>query len=196
MKYAIGHAKGDSYGAVLDSVYDWGRNLLAQGYDRVVSVVISFQSSNPALGPPWARVDQSPPPRRPAGAEIDAIFTAERLSRSLDSRTLRQGCLCRSGPIALLDARVLGATTPAKAKATLLGQALAIEHPLDAVQREILIHTEGCVPVTELVAVLGNLGVDETSVDSAIRSLIRWRLVRVGEPSDGAATPTVPAEQE
>ena len=46
-KYAIGHAKGDEYPEFLDSVQAWAGNLRAQGYARVVSVIVSFQWSDP-----------------------------------------------------------------------------------------------------------------------------------------------------
>jgi len=65
-KYATGHAKGDDYQAFLDSTREWAANLHAQGYARIVSLVISFQWSDSSCGPPWERVDESPPPRRDA----------------------------------------------------------------------------------------------------------------------------------
>jgi methylase of polypeptide subunit release factors len=51
--YAIGHASGDTYGAFLDSVHDWTGNLRTQGYSRIISVLLAFQWSDPASGPPW-----------------------------------------------------------------------------------------------------------------------------------------------
>jgi methylase of polypeptide subunit release factors len=168
-KYAIGHAKGDNYQAFLDSIEEWARNLRAQGYIRVVSVVISFEWSDSAYGPPWERVDESPPPRRAAGAEIDAAFLAERLIRHPDfERVLKQSGVCLAGPIALLDARVLGSDIRAKAKVTLMGQALSIEHQLDPVEREILDRMGGRIQVP-----------DEPAAIAAIRSLLRRRLVRI-----------------
>jgi len=111
MKQAIGHAKGDTYRAFLDSIHQWASNLRAQGYTRVVSLFISFQWSDATCGPPWERVDESPPTHRAAGAEIDAAFRAERLTRHLDwEQILRHSWPRRAGPMALLDARVLGVT--------------------------------------------------------------------------------------
>src|SRR5271166_4198758 len=111
---------------------EWASNLRAQGFIRVVSLVISFQWSDAAFGPPWERVDESPAPRSAAGAEIEGVFLAERLTRRPDfQQVLQHSWLCRAGPIALLDARVLGSDLRAKTKATLLGQALKIEHQLD-----------------------------------------------------------------
>jgi hypothetical protein len=179
-KYAIGHAKGDEYEVFLDSVHEWASNLRAQGYARVVSVVISFQWSDAACGPPWERVDRSPPPRRAAGAEIDGAFLGERLARHADcGQALKNSSLCRAGAIALLDARVLGNNLRAKAKATLLGQALTIEHHLEPVEREMLDRLEGRVRVAELITAFEGLGVDEGAVIAAARSLLRMRLVRM-----------------
>ncbi len=180
MKYALGHAKGDDYQAFLDSVHDWAGNLRTQGYTRVVSVVISFQWSDAAFGAPWERIDESPPPRRTAGAEIDAAFLAERLTRQIDwQQVLPKSRLCRSGPIALLDARMLGSDIHAKAKATLLGRALTIEHHLDPVEREILDRMDGGIPMPDLIRIFRDLQVDEPTVIAAARSLLRRQLVRI-----------------
>jgi hypothetical protein len=180
MKYALGHAKGDDYQAFLDSVDEWASNLRAQGYLRVVSLVISFQWSDATLGAPWERVDESPPPHRAAGAEIDAAFLAERLTRQLDwQKMLPHTWLCRSGPIALLGARMLGSDIRAKAKATLLGRALTIEHHLDPVEREILDRMDGGIPVPDLIQIFRDLKVDEPTVMAAARSLLRRQLVRI-----------------
>jgi len=184
MKYAIGHAKGDDYQRFLDSVGEWAGNLRAQGYIRVVSLIISFQWSDATFGPPWERVDESPPPRRAAGAEIDAAFVAERLTRHPDfEQALQQSWLSRTGSIALLDARVLGSGIHAKAKATLLGQALTIEHHLDPVEREILDRLDARIPVPELIKIFRDLNVDESTVIAAARSLLRRRLVRIDGPA-------------
>jgi hypothetical protein len=161
-KYATGHAKGDDYQAFLDSTREWAANLHAQGYARIVSLVISFQWSDSSCGPPWERVDESPPPRRAAGAEIDAAFLAERLARRRDlPQALAQTYLRRSGPIALLDAQVLGSNAPRRAKATLLRQALTIEHHLDPLEREILNRIDGRVPMPNLIALFRHLHIDE-----------------------------------
>jgi hypothetical protein len=179
-KYAVAHAKGDDYQAFLASIQQWAGNLRAQGYVRVVSLVISFQWSDPACGPPWERVDQSPPPPRDAGTEIDAVFAAERLVRHPHwQQLLKNSWLCSAGPIALLDARVLGAELRAQAKATLLGKALTIEHQLDPLEREILGRMEGRIPAPDLIGRFRDLDVDEPTVMVAIRSLLRRQLVRI-----------------
>jgi len=177
--YAVGHAKGDDYQATLDSIGEWAANLRAQGYTRVISLVISFQWSDPAFGPPWERVDQAPPPRREAGAEIEAAFLAERLSHHLQANEI----LSRSGPIALLDAQVLGQNLSAKTKATVLGRALSIEHQLDPLEREIVVQMERPVALPELIRGFQDRGVDEPAVLAAVRSLLRNQLIRVTHQS-------------
>jgi len=178
--YAVAHAKGDTYQAFLDSIQEWANNLRAQAYVRVVSLVVSFQWSDAACGPPWERVDESPSPHRAAGAEIDAAFLAERLIRRSDwEQVLKRSRLHRAGPIALLDARMLGSDIPAKTKATLLGQALKIEHHLDPVEREILIRMKGRIPVPDVIGIFRDLNVDEPTVMAAARSLLRYGLVRI-----------------
>jgi len=182
MEYAVGHAKGDTYQAFLDSTQEWASNLRAQGYVRIVSLVISFQWSDAACGPPWERVDESPSPHRAAGAEIDAAFRAERLTRRSDwEQVLKQTRLQRAGPIALLDAQVLGRDIPAKTKATLLGQALTFEHRLDPVERAILNRMDGQrrIAVPDLIGIFTALDVNELIVLAATRSLLRRQLLRI-----------------
>jgi methylase of polypeptide subunit release factors len=179
-KYAIGHAKGDDYDVFLDSVQSWAGNLRAQGYQRVVVVLISFQWSDPASGPSWVRVDDTQAPQRAAGAEIEAAFQAERLSRRLDlPETLKRSWLRRTGPIALLDAQLLGAElrTKTNVKATLLGQALPVEYQLDPLERELLNLLEKKVAFSDLLGHARQLNVSEDGVLAAITSLLRRRLI-------------------
>jgi hypothetical protein len=185
-KYAIGHAQGDDYQSRLDSIHEWASNLRAQGYVRVVSVVISFQWSDLHSGSPWERVEESQPPHRPADAEIEAAFRAEREARQVDLQVLKHSWLCRAGSIALLDARVLGSDLRAKAKATLLGKALTVEHHLDFLERDILDRLEGRIPVSELIRIFSDLDLDEPTVIAAVRSLLRRQLVRIDGPLRGA----------
>jgi len=183
-QYASAHAKGDNYQAVLDSTAEWATNLREQGYQRIVSLVISFQWSDASCCGPWERVDQSPSPHRAAAAEIDSAFLAERLTRRPDwERVLKPSRLRRAGPIALFDARVLGGDVRAVAKATLMGQALTIEHQIDPVEREMLGRFDGdaSIPVSDIVAMFRDLAVDEPTVLAAARSLLRRGLLR----SDG-----------
>jgi methylase of polypeptide subunit release factors len=183
-KYATGHAQGDDYDAYLASVDEWASNLRAQNYLRVVSVVITFQWSDPVSGAPWDRVDESCPPSRYAGAEIDAVFCTERFTRHADwQEVLKRSWLARTGSIALLDAHVLGSDVRGRAKACLLGQALKIDHQLDPVEREILAHLKGRSYVPDLIKVFCDLGVEEKSFLVAARSLLRRRLVGMDSSS-------------
>jgi len=179
--YAIGHASGDSdFGAYLESVRAWAGNLRAYGYVRVVTMLIAFRWSDPALGPPWDRVEESQPPKRDAGAEVEAAFFWERVTRrrnrgeAADRRWVR-----RAGPVALLESQVLGTQIRAAARATLLGQALSVEHQLDPVEREILHRLEKPVAVSELLGVAWGNNADQTAVLAAIDSLQRRGLVHV-----------------
>jgi methyltransferase family protein len=179
-KYAMGHAQGEDYDAFLASIDEWASNLRAQNYVRVVSLVISFQWSDPALGPPWDRVDESPPPSRSAGAEIDAVFRTERFTQQVDwQQVLKNSWLTLAGPIAILDAHLLGGEASARTKASLLGKALKFEYQLDPLEREILACVKGRSAVSELIATFCNHGVAEQSVLDAVRSLCRRQLARI-----------------
>ncbi len=179
-KYAIGHAKGDTYADFLSSVGDWAGNLRAQGFVRVVPLLVSFEWSDPAAGPPWQRTEQPPPPTRAAGSEIEATFLAERLARKSDlGQILRCGRLRLAGPVALFEASLLGGSAPAKTRATRLGQALAIEHELDPIEREVLGCLSSPVALSELLTVLASREIGEESAISAARSLLRKRLISV-----------------
>jgi SAM-dependent methyltransferase len=182
-QYAIGHAKSDDYRTFLDSIRIWAGNLRVQGYVRVVSVLVSFQWSSPASGPPWERLYESRPPQRPAGREIEATFIAERLARNPELRQYLEGkWLRRAGPIAQFDASVLGGSIPPKTKATLLGQALSIEHELDLVERHVLAGMEGRVAVSDLLRLGREFGAQEADVLEAIRSLLRRCLASIEVP--------------
>jgi hypothetical protein len=181
-KYTIAHAKGDDYKALLESVDAWAGNLRDQGYERVVALLISFQWSNPLLGPPWDRIEQAQPPQRSAWKEIEAAFLAERLSRQPDlCEILNRSWLRRAGPIALFDARALGSNLPPSAKATLLGQALTIEHSLEPLEREILLRSERRIAIPELIQTFRAMDCDEKSIHGAITVLLRRRLVSIDQ---------------
>jgi Methyltransferase small domain len=171
--YAIGHAKGENYDAFLSSVDAWAANLRAQGFVRVVSLLVSFQWSDPACGPPWESILEAQPPKRTAGAEIEAAFVAGRLTRKPDlDKMLNRSWLRLAGPIALVDAQVLGSNgIPEHSKATRLGQALTVEHQLGPLEREVLRRIEGRIAVPELFAI------GEESVTAAVSSLLRKQLV-------------------
>ncbi len=174
IKYAIGHARGEDYDEFLGSVQAWSSNLRAHSFARVVSLLISFQWSDPAYGPPWERVDESLPPKGPAGAEIEAAFLAERRSRDPDLAQFLKSCSLKlAGPVALFDARVMGSNLPENAKATRLGQLLTIEHQLDPIEREVLLRMEGHSAASDI---------NEQNLTAAVRSLLRKRLICI----DGA----------
>lgn len=179
--YAIGHASSDGgYGAYLESVDAWARNLRDQGYTQVISVLIAFEWSDPAAGAPWDRVDESQPPKRDAGAEVEAVFSLERITRRNRDVVMDGRRVCRSGPIALSESRVLGGQQiPAAARATLLGQALTVEYSLNPVERDILQSLDKPVAVADLLAVADKCNVDKSAVLAAIDSLQRHGLVRM-----------------
>jgi hypothetical protein len=180
--YAIGHAKGGNYEEFLGSVDAWSSNLRAQGFARVVPVLISFAWSDPACGASWQCMEESRPPKRAAGGEIEAIFLAERMARRPDLESiLKRGRLRLAGPVALVDARMLGADMPANARATRLGQALAVEYQLDAMEREMLCHAERGIDALEMLALLE--GIEKERVLAAAGSLLRKRLVCIDTPA-------------
>jgi hypothetical protein len=182
-KYAIAHAKGDDYDTFLDSVSAWSSNLQAQGYARIVVVIISFQWSDATSGPPWERMEEAKPPQRPAGTEIEATFAAERTARKHGiSETLKHSRVHRAGKIALMDAQVLGAAIPASTKAVLMGQALSIEYQLDPLEREILRRLEKRTAMPDLLRICQELSVGERNVMEAVISLLQKKLVSLDGP--------------
>ena len=177
--YAVGHAQGDhDFGAFLDSVHDWAANLRRQRYTSVVSVLLAFQWSDPAAGPPWIRCEETEPPVSDAGAELEAMFTAERTARRADlPETLERGRLRRAGPIGLMDARMLGSDLRANTQARLLGTALPVVHWLDPVERELLVLLEEPLEFSELIARARGLGPDKGVILPAAGALLRRGLV-------------------
>ena len=173
--YAIGHADGEDYSALLDSVGLWAANLKSQGYDRIVSVLLAFQWSDV----PWTRVDEAQAPKREAGAEVEAIFEAERLSRdpNLEER-LRAGMVARVGPVALLEANALGSQTPPSIQARLFGQAMAVEQTLTPMERDLLCCMDNPVATTDLLAAAATGDIAEESVLASLTTLIRKGLVK------------------
>ena len=180
--YAIGHARGENYEEFLDSVEAWTANLRSQSFARVVPVLISFAWSDPDCGPPWECVEESRPPKRAAGAEIEAAFLAEGMARRLDLESMLNCRLRLAGPVALVDSQLLGGDLPANAKATRLGQALAVEHQLHQLEREILCHSVRGIGVSALLESLNKDKVRKENVLAAAASLLRKRLICLDTP--------------
>jgi len=175
--YAIGHADGDGPAAFLQSVDDWAANLRAHGYTRVVSVLLTFAWSQ---GAPWSRTDHARPPTKAAGAELEAIFAAERLTRDPAVKAgLRAGSVVRTGPVAIFESRALGTDVPPAIQARLFGQALSVEHPLDPVELDLLTHLERPVPAETILGVAAKVGLAEAVVLDALGSLVGKGFVRL-----------------
>jgi hypothetical protein len=177
--YAFGHANSDAgFGPYLESVGAWADNLRAQGYVRVISVLIAFQWSDPAAGPPWDRVDEARTPRREAGSEVEATFARERAARKPKRTSVPdQRRVSRAGPIALMESQVLGSQIRAAARATLLGQALSVEHQLDPVECEILRRLEKPIAMADLLTIAEGRNAEENAIKAAIVSLERRGLI-------------------
>lgn len=177
--FAISHADGDDdYTAFLNSVHNWSNNLRKQGYTKIVSVILSFQWSDPTLGPTWTHIEESQPPHSNASTEIEAIFSAERLSRQPNLyEMLEHSQMRRADPIGLMEARVLGSELHSNAKVQLLGKALSIFKWLNPIEQEILMLMEKPLVLPELLALTSKLKLPEESVFVAISSLIRNRFI-------------------
>jgi Methyltransferase small domain len=176
--YALGHASGDTPEAFLASVEAWADNLRAQGYRRVVSVLLAFQWSDPAFGPSWSRVDDAYPPQRDAGPEIEAAFAAERLSRAPDlNARLAAAWVARAGPVMLREAQVLGSPAQATCQAVLSGQALPVEYGLDVLERDLLTVLDQPVAVAALLKLAAQTGLDAPALYAGLGGLLRKRLI-------------------
>lgn len=175
--YAIGHADGDDPAAFLRSVGAWAANLRAHGYTRVVSVLLTFQWSQAS---PWSRVDEARPPTRAAGAELEAIFAAERLARDLTLRArLRGGSVVRTGPVAIFESRALGTDVPPSIRARLFGQSLSVEHALDPLELDVLTHLERPMATEAILGVAAKVNLAEDVVLNALVSLVAKGLARL-----------------
>ncbi|MDR3560313.1 MAG: methyltransferase [Negativicutes bacterium] len=176
--YAIGHANSDdTHKTYFDSVHAWAGNLKAQGYTRVVSVLLAFQWSDPTLGPSWTRSEESPPPPRDAGIEVEGLFFAERLAHSPNLyETLGRSQVWRTGPIGLMQVQVLGSDLSTNTQAKTLGKALSITQWLDPIEREILQRIDKPLALPELLS-LTSPGLDKETVFAAVGSLLRRGLV-------------------
>ncbi len=173
--YAIGHAGGGDDAAFLASVGRWHANLRAQGFDRVVSVLLAFRWSED----PWTRVDEAVAPARDAGPEVEALFAAEDLGRDPALRDrLRRGGVALTGPVALLEARALGSRVPPTIQARLAAQAMPVEHLLTPLERDLLQRMAPGAPGADLLAAAAAAGIPETAVLDALAALVRKGLAR------------------
>lgn len=184
--YAIGHAEGDdTYDAFLSSVQDWASNLKTQKYTQIVSVLLAFQWSDPTLGPPWTHIEDVQPPHRAAGNEIEAMFSAERMARQPNLyKTLGSSRLRRSGPIGLMEARVLGSELSTNVQAKLLGRALTTLNEINPFEREVLELIEKPVALPELLVLTREVNLQEEDVLVAIVSLLRHGLISLISSSE------------
>ncbi|CAK0769874.1 S-adenosyl-l-methionine-dependent methyltransferase [Gammaproteobacteria bacterium] len=177
--YALGHAEGEDYGAFLDSVKDWNGNLITQGYARIVSVLLAFQWSDPAYGPPWTRSEESEPPLYDnTGIEIEAIFFAERLARHPDLYSmLARNRIRRAGKIRLFETGVLGDELHIQTHAQSLGRALAVQQWINPIEREILVRMKESLALPEILALAHELTLEEEAIFATLGSLLRRRLI-------------------
>jgi carbamoyltransferase len=173
--FAIGHADiDDDYAAFLDSVHDWSSNLKMQGYTQIVSVLLTFQWSDPALGSSWTRVEESQPLHSDAGNEVEAMFLAERMVRQPNLyEMLQRSQIRRAGPIGLMDARVLGSELHANTQAKLLGKVIPIPKWINPVEKEVLVLIEKQLELSELLALTQEINLSDEAVLAAVISLLR-----------------------
>jgi carbamoyltransferase len=177
--YAVGHADGDdTYGAFFDSVHDWADNLRTNGYTKVVSVLLIFQWSDLALGAPWTRIEESQPPHRDAGAEVEEMFIAEHIIRQpFLYETLKNARLCRAEQIELTETMALDAKVCTNTQTQLLKKALSVFRWINPVERELLLMLEKPLAMSEILAITNKLNIQEQTVFVAVGSLLRDRLV-------------------
>jgi SAM-dependent methyltransferase len=168
--YALGHAEGDDYPAYLESVDRWHANLRAQGYDRVVSVLLVFRWNDA----PGYRADEVHPPAREAAQELVALLEAEALARdpALPER-LRAGALMRTAPVALLEAKALGSAAPTVVQARLAGKAMPVEHTLTPLELDLLTCLDRPAPVERLLEAGAKAGLAADTVLATLISLVR-----------------------
>jgi hypothetical protein len=168
--YALGHAEGDDYPAFLESVDRWHANLRAQGYDRVVSVLLVFRWNEA----PGSRVDEVHPPSREAAQDLVSLLEAEALARDpgLPER-LRAGALVRTAPVALLEAKALGSATPPVVQARLAGRAMPVEHTLNPLELDLLSCLDRPAPVARLLEAAAKAGLGADAVLDTLISLVR-----------------------
>jgi len=177
--YAIGHADIDEdYAAFLNSVHDWSNNLKTQDYTQIVSVLITFKWSDPKLGSPWTRIEESQPFHSDANNEVESIFFAEQMVRQPNLyEILEHSQIRRSGPIGLMNACVLGSELHTNIQATLLGKVISIPKWLNPVEEVILELIEKPLALSELLVLTQELNLSDDSVLISVTSLLRSGLI-------------------
>lgn len=172
--YAIGHAEGNTYADFLDSVAEWAGNLKTQGYSRIVSVLLAFEWSDPELGPPWTRSEESLPPNKYVGDEVEATFLVERLVRNPKFEEILEHSLLRRPSVGMMEARILGDNLGLSAQARLFDKTLSNVQPLTPVERQILLLMDKPLTFTELIH---HLNLEREVVFEIVASLLRRKLV-------------------
>ncbi len=185
--YAFGHADGEDYGVFLRSVDQWHENLMAQGYARIIAVLLTIQWSDPTYGAPWTKSEESKPPVSDrAAVEIEDRLAAERLSRHPGLyRILEQSTVERVARISIIDAGVLGDESHPKTNAQLLGRALAIQQWIEPIEREILLRMKVSQTFAEILTLSHTLGLDEGMTLTVIRSLLQRGLIALTSAKNG-----------
>jgi hypothetical protein len=72
----------------------------------------------------------------------------------------------------------LGAPVALNIRARLFGQALSVEHPLDALELDLLTAMDRPVPTTDILRVAGNASVPDDLVLNSLVSLVRKGFIR------------------
>jgi carbamoyltransferase len=173
--FAIGHADSDdNYDSFLSSVHSWFSNLKAQGYTRIISVLLTFKWSDPTLGSPWTRIEESQPPHSDAGNEIEAMFLAEHIAHQSNLyEMLELNRMYRAGPIGMMESRVLGSELHPNIQVKLLGKAFSSLKMIDLVEREVLVLMEKPMTFSELLKLTKEQDLCEEAVFTAVTSLLR-----------------------
>jgi len=174
--YSVAHADGEfDYGVFMDSVHDWAENLMAQGYTRIVSVILTFQWNDLAFGPPWTRNVEVQPPLADAGSEVEAMLIAERMARDPELYDLIENSrVSRAGLIDLLETQTLGSNLVAGTQAQLRGKSLPVTYRLNFIERMVLVLLDNPLEMHELIARSGEYNISEEKVFTAVGSLY-WR---------------------
>jgi SAM-dependent methyltransferase len=173
--FAIGHADNDdNYDTFLSSVHNWSNNLRNQGYTRIVSVLLTFKWSDPTLGEPWTRIEESQPPHSNASTEIEAILLAEYMACKPNLyEMLEVSRMCRAVPIGMMESIVLGSELSPNVQAKLLGKNLSILKLINPVEREVLLLMEKPMTLLELLTITKELNLFDDDVFKAVVMLLR-----------------------